>query len=271
MRIIRRLMCGLLTAGMAAAIMTPAAAHAALTATTNAQTITSALTATSAAGLVTSTSWTDIGAGAGPSGTSAAGVFSGFGPLGFPTDSGSFSVLSTGDATLINRPVSTQGGAGISNTKTARGAYDPSVLRIDVNVPAGRNCLTLNLAFLSEEYPEYVGSGFNDAAIIELDQNSWSVSGGTVTAPANFAFDDLGKPLTINSANFGSGGAPTGTEYDGATVKLVAATPVTAGTHALYVSVFDVGDPVFDSADDRQPARADAARRRMRVRRPDCG
>ncbi|UUZ61291.1 PxKF domain-containing protein [Nocardioides sp. B-3] len=39
-----------------------------------------------------------------------------------------------------------------------------------------------------------------------------------------------------------------GTTYDGATPLLTAATPVTPGAHTLYLSIFDRGDAIPDSA-----------------------
>ena len=39
-----------------------------------------------------------------------------------------------------------------------------------------------------------------------------------------------------------------GTTYDGATPILSAATPISPGPHKLYLSIFDQGDPVYDSA-----------------------
>ena len=39
-----------------------------------------------------------------------------------------------------------------------------------------------------------------------------------------------------------------GTVYDGATQPLVAQTPITAGSHSVYFSIFDAGDQVYDSA-----------------------
>ena len=39
-----------------------------------------------------------------------------------------------------------------------------------------------------------------------------------------------------------------GTTYDGATPALTAATPLTPGMHSLYLSIFDQGDHVYDSA-----------------------
>ena len=40
----------------------------------------------------------------------------------------------------------------------------------------------------------------------------------------------------------------TGTTYDGATPLLGASTPITPGTHSLYLSIFDQGDDIYDSA-----------------------
>ena len=51
-----------------------------------------------------------------------------------------------------------------ANQQTALGvdrgdqARDYTVLKIDVNVPAGANCMALDYRFLSEEFPEFVGS-----------------------------------------------------------------------------------------------------------------
>ena len=39
-----------------------------------------------------------------------------------------------------------------------------------------------------------------------------------------------------------------GTTYDGATRLLRASTPVTPGRHHLYLSIFDQGDRIYDSA-----------------------
>ena len=45
-----------------------------------------------------------------------------------------------------------------------------------------------------------------------------------------------------------SAGNASGTTYDGATELLTAETPVTAGAHTLYLSIFDQGDSGYDSA-----------------------
>ena len=60
---------------------------------------------------------------------------------------------------------------------------DVSILRLNLNVPTGDNCLRVDFRFLSEEYPQFVGSSYNDAFIAELDTSNWSTSGSTSLYP----------------------------------------------------------------------------------------
>ena len=171
----------------------------------------------------------------------------------FPTHDTSFGILTSGNV-LIADDSNTAGNSGSSDSGPAlpeRGstAFDVTILQIDLNTPAGANCLRLDFAFYSEEFPEYVGSAFNDAFIAELDQSTW-VANSTIQAPDNFAFDQDGNVVSINStgeARMNDINA-SGTTYDGATVLLQAATQVTLGAHSLYLSIFDQGDHIYDSA-----------------------
>ena len=148
--------------------------------------------------------------------------------------------------------------------------FDVSVLKIDLSVPASANCLTFDFRFLSEEFPGYVATQFNDAFIAELDSSTWTTSGSTISAPNNFAFDTSHNVVSINSTGLGgmsaANGAGTafngGTTYSadgfsppngdgpagGATVLLHASHQVTPGAHTLYLSLFDQGDQILDSA-----------------------
>ena len=53
--------------------------------------------------------------------------------------------------------------------------------------------------------------------------------------------------VSVNTASMTADEA-AGTSYDGATPLLSASTPVTPGAHTLYLSIFDQGDNVYDSA-----------------------
>src|SRR5262245_10327216 len=193
--------------------------------------------------------------------TSAASNGVGTTPLGgFPTAGPTYTILTTGFASSADDPnvnvpdlpgaqddVSTSlGGA------TVRGntSYDVSVLRVGVNVPPTANCLSFDFQFLSEEFPEFVGSSFNDAFVAELDTSTWRTNGTAIVAPDNFAFDTSHDAISINSS--GVTGMSTsnaaGTTYDGASQLLTAAHQVTPGAHDVYFSIFDQGDNEVDSA-----------------------
>jgi pimeloyl-ACP methyl ester carboxylesterase len=172
----------------------------------------------------------------------------------FPTNGSDFAILSSGNATLADdaNTSSSSGSDDGGATPAGRGntAFDVTTLAVDVNVPGGANCLSFDFAFYSEEFPEYVGTAFNDAFVAELDRSTWTTSGSTITAPDNFAFDTDGNPVTINSTGATGMNAinASNTTYDGATVLLSAAHAVTPGAHTVYFSIFDQGDHIYDSA-----------------------
>jgi hypothetical protein len=173
---------------------------------------------------------------------------------GFPTQDSTFGILTSGDVSLAD-DANTSGSSGTDNgggAPAGRGdsARDVSVLKVDLNVPEGANCLTLDFKFYSEEYAEYVGSQFNDGFIAELDSSTWTTSAGVISAPNNFARDPQGKVVSVNSTGATSMTAQNaaGTTYDGATQVLSAATQITSGAHSLYLSIFDQGDNAYDSA-----------------------
>ena len=172
---------------------------------------------------------------------------------GFPTSGSSFAILTSGDALLADdENVGGSSGAGNGGGGGGHGDsfHDLVTLRLDVTVPAGANCLALDFRFLSEEFPEFVGGSVNDGFVAELDTSDFTADAGNnnaVVAPHNFAFDDTGSVISINTAGF-SADAAAGTTYDGATSKLRALTPVTPGNHVVFLSVFDQGDSAYDSA-----------------------
>lgn len=172
----------------------------------------------------------------------------------FPTDGTTFAILTSGDVNLADDANSSaSSGASLGGaTPAGRGdsAFDVSILRLDLTTPTGANCLVVDFQFYSEEFPEFVNSSFNDAFIAEYGASTWTTSGSTITAANNFAFDPANEVISINAAGNTSMTAANaaGTTYDGATPLLQAATPTSAGTNSLYLSIFDQGDSVLDSA-----------------------
>jgi hypothetical protein len=173
---------------------------------------------------------------------------------GFPRKGGSFAILSTGCAPFADNP-NKSGSLGCRNggVKT-RGARDVIIWRIRINVPKGDNCLSFRFKFLSDEYPEWVGSEYNDAMIAEVGKSpGWNASDNqdpSITAPRNFATTRDGNLISVNGTGVArvTRQAAKGTTYDAATGKLRASTRVKPGSQLLYISLFDQGDRQYDSA-----------------------
>jgi hypothetical protein len=192
--------------------------------------------------------------------------------LGFPTIGSQFLVFSSGFATHAETANQTSYNDGEFENALGTEAHDEgtteiegtgevndvTILHVAINVPTGKNCLALDFRFLSQEYPQYVNQ-FNDGFLVELDADNWKIrSGGqSFNAPANFATDSGGQPLSVNStgtlALSPAGAAGSGFEgfegeaFGGGTALLSAETPVAAGAHNLYFSVFDARDHSLDS------------------------
>ncbi len=173
---------------------------------------------------------------------------------GFPRRGGSFAILSTGCALLADNPNKSGSSGCRDGGLKIRGARDVTIWRLRIRVPKDANCLSFRFKFLSEEYPEYVGSIFNDAFIAELSRApKWNASGSvdpTIRAPRDFAKTRDGKLISVNGTGVArvTRRAAHGTTYDAATGKLRAATPVRPGVHLLHLSIFDQGDRQYDSA-----------------------
>lgn len=233
----------LATTGVAAVLLAPMAAQAVITPSNDATVLGGALFTN--ASQVTGGTLTAPSVGANAVSTT---------PLaGFPTSGDSYALLTSGAAELAD-DANTSGSTGVNQGGGhLRGDTDQdvSVLAVEFTAPAGVNCMVgMDFRFLSDEFPEYVGSSFNDAFIAELDASTWTTSGSAIVAPDNFAFDPANNPISINAAGVTSFDAThaVGTTYDGATPLLTAATPVTPGAHTLYLSIFDQGDGILDSA-----------------------
>ncbi|MGH2942152.1 MAG: choice-of-anchor L domain-containing protein [Solirubrobacteraceae bacterium] len=172
---------------------------------------------------------------------------------GFPRSGPSYAILTNGNARRADDPNTSGSSGSTAGGPSVRGARDVTIMRIDLRIPRRANCLSFRFRFLSEEFPEFVGSPFNDAFIAELDASTWSAStkgDPTITAPRNFAVTAGGKPVRINRVGTTAvrTGSARGTTFDAATRILRASARVSPRTRHLYLSIFDQGDRIYDSA-----------------------
>jgi hypothetical protein len=133
--------------------------------------------------------------------------------------------------------------------------YDAAVLEFDF-VPYS-DTVKFRYVFGSEEYPEFVGSTYNDAF-------AFFISGPGISGQQNIAKLSNGTPVTINNINGSSNAAyyvsngdgsqsPYNSsnsyiQYDGFTKVLEAKSKVQCGqTYHLVICLADAGDGKYDS------------------------
>lgn len=152
---------------------------------------------------------------------------------------------SSGDANVAAGTTTNHGGAGDSDLSTISGqtTYDAAIFEA-VFVPSA-DTLTMQVVFSSEEYLEYVNSGFNDAVGIwvngqpaQLQVGSGNISIDEINDQANENLY-IDNPATAEEYN---------TEMDGFTVTLTLKAPVTPGVqNTIKIGIADGGDGAYDS------------------------
>lgn len=171
-------------------------------------------------------------------------------PFGtFPREGSDYLVLSTGKAADViggspEEFISTDFGNG----KGADG-NDLTQVSLELKPPKDASCLAFDFQFLSEEYPDFVGSGYNDIFTAELNESYFHMEGSQVIAPNNFAYDSGDNFISINTV-LGFQEA-TGTRMNGTTEPLVAISPIKKPldeTIKVFLTVQDIGDSIYDSA-----------------------
>ncbi len=169
--------------------------------------------------------------------------------------------LSSGDVSILSGPASgfasaDMSGSGDNDLTVIAGAstYDACVLEFDF-IPAG-DTISIRYIFGSEEYLEYVGSGYND--IFALFITGTNPQGGNYISYNIARVPGQSVPVSIDNINdvsysqyYVNNEALGGTTIvlDGFTVPLIARANVIAGmTYHLKIAVADAGDHSFDSA-----------------------
>jgi len=126
-------------------------------------------------------------------------------------------------------------------------AQDYSELRATLLVPEHAKSIKFDFAFFTSEYPEYVGSSFNDMFIGWLDSEDWT---------GNISFDNAGRPISVSASFLDyrdddhnlSELASTCMTGHGASSWLTSTAPVRSGEEVTIVfAIFDMGDALYDS------------------------
>src|SRR6056297_18009 len=170
-----------------------------------------------------------------------------------PSDSGV--ILSTGragDITNESGDPNTSAGTSTSNFTTGdagltaisgQSTFDAAILEADF-VPEG-STLTMQVVFSSEEYLEYVDSGFNDAVGIWVNGEQAELTVGSGDITINNINDESNSNLYLDNP---VSGETYNTEMDGLTVTLTLKAPVNPGeANSIRIGIADGGDRAFDS------------------------
>jgi outer membrane protein OmpA-like peptidoglycan-associated protein len=169
-------------------------------------------------------------------------------------------LLSTGQAISAQGP---NKGSGYSTSNRMAGDKDLHFLAqfktydatyISFEFKASHDLIRFNYVFASEEYPEYVGSTFNDVFGFFLTD----LETGEITNLAVLPGSET--PITVNNINHkshpnfyienktGKDAANALIEFDGLTQPLIAFSEVVKGrNYAIKIAIADVGDDAYDS------------------------
>ena len=122
---------------------------------------------------------------------------------------------------------------------------DASVLTLTFNVTdANVKSLSFDIAFGTEEYPEYVNSSYVDIGAV------WT---GTGAGAKNYALINGTEPLAVTQANLSLGNFINNTsgthaiQYDGLVNRQTILVPVQQGVNVIRLGVADTGDSAYDS------------------------
>jgi hypothetical protein len=151
-------------------------------------------------------------------------------------------LLSTGNVDNLTTlqdydyPQHTAFGAGASD--------DRATLHFQLQVPSYAQSYSFNFYFLSREYPEWVGSDYNDQLEVFVQNPAFS---------GQIVFDAFGNPVSVNNALFTVTSAAqltgTGFDADGGTGWVTTVAPCTPGSILdVAFEIYDVADGVWDSA-----------------------
>ncbi|GAB6162462.1 hypothetical protein JCM12298_16210 [Desulfothermus naphthae] len=121
--------------------------------------------------------------------------------------------------------------------------FDATVLQFDFNTLT--NNLYFNFVFASEEYEEYVNSGYNDVFAFFIDGTNIALVPNTNDPVSiNTINQSINSSYYISNVN-----GAYNIQYDGFTTVLTAQLQgLSTGNHHMKIAIADTGDYVYDSA-----------------------
>ena len=163
-------------------------------------------------------------------------VIDSFGPY-VPQGGCSMIALSSGVIGSVVEPGTDHGAFGPTD--------DTTTLTLTLVVPMWSSSFSFSFNFMSAEYPEWVGSEYNDFFYANLTSGAFN---------GNVSFDSSGVPIQINNAFFSvtDSASLAGTHFDGGvgggTGWLETTSPVVAGEIiTLEFTIGDISDGNWDS------------------------
>jgi gliding motility-associated-like protein len=168
-------------------------------------------------------------------------------------------ILCTGNLVTVAGPSAgnasvNSGGSGIPAMAALAGASSTfNGCQLQMTIVPQCSPLNIRYQFGSEEYPEWVSSGYNDAFGFFI--TGPDPGGGNYTNTNLAKVPGTGQAVSIdninattNNAYYINNSASTTIEYDGLTTLLTGSTAVTpCSTYTLVLAIVDAGDVNFDS------------------------
>lgn len=146
----------------------------------------------------------------------------------------------SGLSTALGQP----GDAALSALVGGLSTFDAAILEFDFEVGAGADEIFFTYVFGSREFPDFVGSSFNDVFAFWVND-------------VNCAVTEEGDPIALNNvataADIAAGtwiDNQTGThntEMPGFTIPMLCQAAVTEGTNTIRLAIADASDSVLDS------------------------
>ena len=152
---------------------------------------------------------------------------------------------SSGDVNTLSNTTTNHSGAGDADLTEIAGVqtYDAAVFEAEF-VPEG-SYLTMQITFSSEEYLDWVDSGYNDAVgvFVNGEKAQLSVGDGDISID-NINNEDNSNLFVDNNANADL----INTEMDGVTVTMTLKAPVNPGElNTIKIGIADADDGAYDS------------------------